>query len=345
MKEMKTGYKILLVLTVIFGLVEAVLIASIISQNMITPNDEFFVVDIGDSPQIDATLWRLQVDGLVENELSLTYDNITSFPSVSEIVTLRCVDGPTGTADWKGVRLNALLDLAGVLPNATEVVFYAADGYTSSITLDYAQQDDVILAYEMNGEVLPRDHGYPLRLVAPGKYGYKWVKWITHIELVGHDYRGFWESRGWDDDADLFMDWGPHAVMLTLSAYIGSLALVSGFRFSKRVEFGFRLPSMFTRKFHIWTSVLYYATMLAASGWWAFTAFERKGAFPTLPHGYLALFVMALAILGIISGLLMKKIKGDNIRLFHFTVNVLGYLMILGTIFTGLVISGIVVRY
>lgn len=344
MREMKTGYKIILILTVIFGLVEAVLIANVILQNQITPNDEFFVVDIGESPEIDSDLWRLSVDGLVENELSLSYDNITSFPSTSEIVTLRCVDGPTGTADWKGVRLSAVLDMAEVLSNATEAVFYAADGYSSSITLDYAQQDDVILAYEMNGEVLSRDHGFPLRLVAPGKYGYKWVKWITHIELVGLDYKGFWESRGWNDDADVFMDWGPHAIALTFSAYIGSLALVSGFRFSKRVEFGFKLPSMFSRRFHIWTSVLYYATMLGTSLYWAYTAFERKGAFPNVPHGYLALGVMALAVLGIVSGLLMKKIKGDEIRLFHFTVNVLGYLLILGTIFTGLVISGIIVR-
>ncbi len=344
MREMKKGYKIILILTIIFGLIEAVIIAGIISQNQITPNDEFFVVDIGDSPEIDENLWRLRVDGLVENELSLTYDNITSFPAVSEIVTLRCVDGPTGTADWKGVRLSAVLDMADVLPNATEIIFYAADGYTSSITLDYAQQDDVILAYEMNGELLPIDHGYPLRLVAPGKYGYKWVKWITHIEVVGHDFRGFWESRGWSDDADILMDWGPHSIMLTLSAYIGSLALVSGFRFSKRVEFGYRLPSLFSRKFHMGTSGLYYATMLGTSIYWAYTAFQRKGSFPNVPHGYLALVVMALAVLGIISGLLMKKIKGDDIRLFHFTITVLGYLLILGTIFTGLVISGIIIR-
>jgi hypothetical protein len=223
-------------------------------------------------------------------------------------------------------------------------VFYGADGYSSSITLDYAMQDDVILAYEMNGEVLPEEQGYPLRLVAPGKYGYKWVKWITHIELVDHDYRGFWESRGWSDDATILMDWGPHAVVLTLSAYMGSLALVSGFRFSKRVEFGSKLPSMFSRRFHIITSGLYYATMLGASMYWAYTAFERKGSFPNVPHGYLALVVMILAVLGIISGLLMKRAKGDDIRLFHFTVNVLGYLLILGTILTGLVISGIVIR-
>jgi hypothetical protein len=343
MMEMKTGYKIILILTIIFGLIEVVLIAGIISQNQITPNDEFFVVDIGDSPIIDVDNWTLEVDGLVANELSLTYDNITSFPSVSEIVTLRCVDGPTGTADWKGVRLSAVLDMAGVLPNATELVFYAADGYSSSITLDYADNDDVILAYEMNGETLPVDHGRPLRLVAPGKFGYKWVKWITHIEVIGHDYRGFWESRGWNDDADILMDWGPHAIMLTLSAYIGSLALVSGFRFSKRVEFGYKLPSMFSKKFHLGTSVLYYATMLGTSIYWVNTAFQRKGSFPNVPHGYLALVVMALAILGIVSGLLMKKMKGDDVRLFHFTVNVLGYLLILGTILTGLVISGIIV--
>ncbi|UCF08652.1 MAG: molybdopterin-dependent oxidoreductase, partial [Thermoplasmata archaeon] len=251
---------------------------------------------------------------------------------------------PTGTADWKGVKVSAILDLAEVKDNATEVVFYAADGYSSSLTLDYLMRDDVILAYEMNGEVLPRDHGYPLRLVAPNKYGYKWVKWITHMEVVGHDYEGYWESRGWSDDADIYFDWGPHSMVLTLSAYIGSLALVSGFRFSNRVEFGPKLPPMFSRKFHVGTSALYYMTMLGTSAYWALTAFQRKGAFPNVPHGYLALAVMVLAVTGIISGLLLKRIKGDNIRLFHFTVNVLGYLLILGTILTGLFVSGIIVR-
>ncbi|UCF07830.1 MAG: molybdopterin-dependent oxidoreductase, partial [Thermoplasmata archaeon] len=132
---MNKGWKIIIVLAVLFGLLELVLAFTIASQSEITPNDEFFVVDIGDSPAINVDMWRLRVDGLVENELGLSYENITAFPSKSEVVTLRCVDGPTGTADWKGVKVSAILDLAEVKDNATEVVFYAADGYSSSLTL------------------------------------------------------------------------------------------------------------------------------------------------------------------------------------------------------------------
>ncbi len=342
---MNKGWKFIIILAVLFGLIEVVIIASIVSQSQITPNDEFFVVDIGDSPQIDATTWRLRVEGLVENNLSLTYDDITSFPSESEIVTLKCVDGPTGTADWKGVRVRSILDMADISDNTTEIVFYAADGYSSSLTLEDAQKGDVILAYEMNGEVLPEDHGYPLRLVVPGKYGYKWVKWITHIEVVDYNYEGFWESRGWSDDADILMDWGPHSMVMTVSAYFGSLAMLSGFKFSKRLEFGEKLPEMFSKRFHILTSIIYYASMLAVGIFWAWTAYMKKGGFPNLPHGYLASGVLVLAFTGIASGYLVRKMKGDNIRLFHFTVNILGYLLMLGTIFTGLVIGGIFGTY
>ncbi len=341
---MNKGWKIIIILAVLFGLLEILIISHVVSQSEITPNDEFFIVDIGASPQIDVEYWRLSVDGLVENDLSLTYDEILAFSSKSEIVTLKCVDGPTGTADWKGVKLSIILDMAGILDNATEVVFYAADDYSSSLTLEDALQDDVILAYEMNGEVLPVDHGYPLRLVAPGKYGYKWVKWITHIEVVGYDYKGFWESRGWNDEADILMDWGQHSVFLTLSAYFGTLALLSGFRFSKRVEFWEKIPSMYTRKFHIITSVIYYGSLLSVSIYWAWTSYERKGSFPNLPHGYLAVIVIVLAMAGIVSGALMKKFKADEIRLFHFSVNILGYLLLLGAILTGLIISGIIIR-
>lgn len=341
---MNKGWKIIIILAVLFGLLEVLIISHIMSQSEITPNDEFFVVDIGASPQIDVEGWRLGVSGLVENELSLTYDDILSLDSTSEVVTLKCVDGPTGTADYKGVRLSIILDMAGILDNATEVVFYGADEYSSSLTIDDALEDDVILAYEMNGEMLPVDQGYPLRLVAPGKYGYKWVKWITNIEVIGYDYKGFWESRGWSDDADILMDWGPHSVLLTLSAYFGTLALLSGFRFSRRVEFGDKIPAMFSRKFHILTSVIFYGSLLAVSIYWVLTAYERKGSFPNLPHGYLAAIVMVLAVAGIISGALMKKYKADEIRLFHFTVNILGYLLLLGTILTGLIISGMIIR-
>jgi len=341
---MDKGWKIVIALAIVFGLIIVLIVENFTSQSEITPNDEFFVVSIGDSPVIDAEDWVLRVDGLVENPLNLTYENITAFSSVSEKVTLKCIDGPSGTANWTGVRLKAILDMAGVKENATEVVFYAEDGYSSSLTIKDATSSDVILAYEMNGETLPVDHGYPLRLVVPGKYGYKWVKWMTDIEVIDNDYKGYWESRGWDDDADItaLSDWWIHSIILTISAYFGTLAVLSGFKSSKQVKFGEKLPKMFSEKFHFRTSLVYVALLLPVSIFWIFNAFDKRGKFPNSGHGYLALAVTVLAVLGVLSGYLLKRDRDNiNMRTFHLTATFLGYLLLLGTMFTGLIAAGV----
>jgi hypothetical protein len=202
----------------------------------------------------------------------------------------------------------------------------------------------VILAFEMNGVELPLDHGYPLRLVVPGKYGYKWVKWITHIEVIDYDYKGYWESRGWDDEADItaISDWWVHSILLTVSAYFGTLAVISGFKFSDHVKFGKKLPKMFTMKFHIRTSMIYAITILPVTVLWIFNSLNRRGSYPNSSHGILALAVTLLAVAGAASGYLLKR-RRDNIdlRTFHLTTTLLGYLLLLGTIMTGLIISGI----
>lgn len=342
---MNKGWKIIISLAIVWSLVALVIVLDFTSQSEITPNDEFFVVSIGDSPVIDPDFWLLEVGGLVENPLNLTYDNITDFPVTSDVVTLKCVDGPTGTANWTGVRLRAILELAGIEENATEVVFYGADGYTSSLSIDDATSPDVLLAYEMNGETLPEDHGYPVRLVVPGKYGYKWVKWITEIEVIDYDYKGYWESRGWDDEADItaLSNWWVHSILLTVSGYFGSLAVLSGFRFSKHVNFGKKLPSMFSMKFHMRTSFIYVVTLLSVTIIWILNAIDRRGGFPNSGHGYLALAVAVLALIAGISGYLSKRNRDNiNISTLHLTTTFLGYLLLLGAIFTGFVISGII---
>jgi hypothetical protein len=343
---MDSGWKIIIILGIVFGLIALPILMNLTSQSEITPNDEFFVVSIGSSPHIDIGLWVLKVDGLVENPLNLSFENITAFSMVSEIVTLKCVDGPKGTANWTGVRLKAVLDMAGLKENATEVVFYGADGYSSSLTIEDASEQDVILAYEMNEEPLPVDQGYPLRIVAPGKYGYKWVKWITHIEIIDYDYKGYWESRGWDDEADItaLSDWWVHSILLTIAGFFGALSVLSGFKFSNQVEFGKKLPKMFSKKFHFRMSLIYLSILLPVSIFWAFNAFTKRGSFPNSNHGYLALAVMVLAVIAAISGYLMKK-KGDDrdIRTLHLISTLLGYLLLLGTMLTGL-ITGDVLR-
>ncbi len=128
-------------------------------------------------------------------------------PQVSEVETLECYDNVPGgnligTALWTGVKVRTILEMAHVKDRAVKVLFHTADGYSTSHRIEYVMRDDVILAFKMNGVELPVEHGYPVRLVAPGKYGYKWAKWIVRIEVVDYDKKGYWESRGYSDEAD-----------------------------------------------------------------------------------------------------------------------------------------------
>lgn len=171
----------------------------------LTPLEDIFSLQIGDIPQIDVEDWSLEINGLVDNPVTFTYDDILALERGVELEVLMCVQSPRrlrAVGDWKGVRLNDLLSKAGVKPGSKEVVFYAVDGFSSSLELEDISED-VILAYEVNGETLSASAGYPLRLVVPNKWGYKWVKWVNKIELVDYDYKGFWESRGWDDKAEV----------------------------------------------------------------------------------------------------------------------------------------------
>jgi hypothetical protein len=340
---MNKGLKIIFALGIVFGILIAGIILNQGSYSSITPNDRFFVVSIGASPEINAEEWTLKIDGLVESPMNFTYENITSFSKTSEVVTLKCVAGPQGTANWTGVRLKALLDMAGISEGAQEVVFFAEDGYSSSLKIGDATSPDVILAYEMNEETLPVDHGYPVRLVVPGKYGYKWVKWINHIEVIGYDYKGYWESRGWNDDADvtIISDWWIHSVLLSVAAFFGSLSLLSGLKFSSQVKFGDKLPEMFTRKFHIRMSQIYNMLLISVALFWIINAFDKRGNFPNSSHGVLALVVLILSLLGAVLGYALKFKSSNSVRTFHLSLNLMGYLLLLGTILTGILISGI----
>lgn len=154
---------------------------------------------------IDNENYRLVVTGLVSNTMEYTYDDvIEDHQHYEKVVTLYCVEGWDATILWEGILVKDLLAEAKVEPTAKIVVFHAYDGYSTSLPLDYIIDNDIIIAYEMNGVVLPPERGFPFQLVAESKYGYKWIKWITRIELSDDaDYRGYWESRGFSNDADL----------------------------------------------------------------------------------------------------------------------------------------------
>ena len=154
---------------------------------------------------INPETYRLRVMGLVENPRNYTYGEVLEGFDVSKkVVTIHCVEGWSVKILWEGVKVMDLLEEAQVSDAANVVIFQAHDGYTSSLPIDFIASNDIILAYEMNGVTLPPERGFPFQLVAESKWGYKWVKWITKIEVSDdEDYRGYWESRGYSNDADL----------------------------------------------------------------------------------------------------------------------------------------------
>jgi DMSO/TMAO reductase YedYZ molybdopterin-dependent catalytic subunit len=155
--------------------------------------------------QVDIESYKLKVSGLVENPEAYTYDEvINNHQSYEKVVTLDCVEGWSVTILWKGLLVKDLLTEAKPLSNAKVVIFHAYDGYTTSLPLDYITNNDILIAYKMNDVVLPPERGFPFELVAESKWGYKWIKWITEIELSDDvNYRGFWEQRGYSNSGDL----------------------------------------------------------------------------------------------------------------------------------------------
>ena len=148
--------------------------------------------------------YKLEISGLVDQPLALTYEQVLDRKQYSKVVTLYCVEGWDATILWEGVLIEDLLNQAGVRDDAVTVIFHAADGYTSSLPLDYIRQNKIMLAYKMNGVQLPPERGFPFQVVAESKWGYKWVKWVTKIELSDDpNYRGYWERRGYNNNGDL----------------------------------------------------------------------------------------------------------------------------------------------
>jgi DMSO/TMAO reductase YedYZ molybdopterin-dependent catalytic subunit len=157
-------------------------------------------------PSVAVGGWRLKIDGLVDRPMELTYDNLIALPASEGFYTLMCISNEIGgdlwgNAHWRGVKLKYLLEQAGVHTDGVKAVFSAADDYKDSVKLDRALHPDALLAWEMNGEPLKKEHGFPARLLIPGIYGMKNVKWLSGITIVSTDFRGFWQSQGWDDAA------------------------------------------------------------------------------------------------------------------------------------------------
>ncbi|MFC1892897.1 molybdopterin-dependent oxidoreductase [Chloroflexota bacterium] len=136
------------------------------------------------APELNIREYRLTIDGLVETPLILTHEEIMEYPAVTEVMLLICPGVFADNAEWTGVPVTTLLAEAGIKPQASMVAFRALDGFHRVLSLEVIQQDGVFLAHTVNGEILPLEHGYPLRLVVRGQYGMEWVKWIEHIEVL-----------------------------------------------------------------------------------------------------------------------------------------------------------------
>jgi DMSO/TMAO reductase YedYZ molybdopterin-dependent catalytic subunit len=157
----------------------------------------------GDLPSRSRDVYALNVKGLVDAPLTLSYDDIVAMPPTTLTRDFQCVTGwRVSDVEWKGVRLGDVLDRAGVQPEARAVRFTSFDGtYSESLTLDQARRADVLLAYELEGAPLSSEHGGPVRLYVAPMYGYKSLKWLSTIELTKHVEEGYWEVRGYDVDA------------------------------------------------------------------------------------------------------------------------------------------------
>jgi DMSO/TMAO reductase YedYZ molybdopterin-dependent catalytic subunit len=172
----------------------------------ITPNEQFYVVtkNIID-PQVNPELWRLEIKGLVEQPRTYSFQELTALPAINQETTLMCISNQVGgglmsNAQWKGVPLRHLIENAGPKDGITKVVLRAVDNYDDTIPLAKAMDPTTLVVYEMNGSQLPFIHGYPVRLIVPGLFGEKSVKWVTRVELVAHDAKGFYEKQGWGPD-------------------------------------------------------------------------------------------------------------------------------------------------
>ena len=201
----------------------------------VTSADDHYVVDINFIPPfVDPERWRLKVFGEVYNPLELTFSRLQRrFEVVEEFSALTCVSNEVGgslvgNSAWGGVRLRDVLRAAGPKPGGRELVLRAADGYSDSFPLELGMDPTVLLAVSQNGEPLRPEHGFPCRVRIPRLYGMENVKWLESIEVVGADYLGYWQKRGWEDVAVVKTQSRIDVVGEDFSARIGEPAWIAG---------------------------------------------------------------------------------------------------------------------
>jgi len=177
------------------------------TRSELTKNPDFYRIDINlRPPRVDGEAWRLKVEGLVERPLTLSLQDIRSRPGQTQAITLSCISNPVGgdlisTSFWTGALLKHILEEAGLKEGVRDIFIDSADGFYESVPLSEAMDGRTLLVYEMNGEPLPVEHGYPLRIFIPGHFGMKQPKWITRLEAIDRHGPGYWVDRNWSPTA------------------------------------------------------------------------------------------------------------------------------------------------
>ncbi len=161
------------------------------------------VLDLGAEPNVTPEKFRLDFDGMVQNPLHLTLDDFMALPQADSVSDMHCVTQWSRYDNhWRGVAARTLLEMVQPKPEARHVVFHSHDGYTTNVRLDQFDQPDVFLVHLWEGKPITREHGGPVRMLIPRLYLWKSAKWVRRIELTGRDRPGFWEVRGYHNNAD-----------------------------------------------------------------------------------------------------------------------------------------------
>ena len=163
----------------------------------------FPVLDLGIQPEISTADWKLQISGLVDNPVTLTWDEFHKLPQFEDVSDFHCVTTWSKyDCRWSGVSFFTLAELVKPRPGATHLYYTSYDGYSTNTTMEAAMDDDALVATRFDGQPIPREHGGPARIIIPKLYAWKGAKFVRSIEFLDKDKLGFWEVRGYSNTAD-----------------------------------------------------------------------------------------------------------------------------------------------